>query len=79
MKKMENENIKKIAKWLEDVRFQKQFFGGLSETDVWKKINELDQMYQAALDAERIRYDTMIEHYRKTGENPQDGEIAHDK
>lgn len=76
--KNKNENINKIADWLEKVRFRKQFFGGLSETDVWKKINELDQMYQAALDAERIRYDAMIEHYRKTGENPQDGEMAHD-
>jgi len=76
--KNKNENINKIADWLDKVSFRKQFFGGLSETDVWKKINELDQMYQAALDAERIRYDTMIEHYRKTGENPQDGEMAHD-
>ena len=78
MKKMENENIKKIAKWLEDVRFQKQFFGGLSETDVWKKINELNQMYQAALEAERIRYNTLLEDYKKTGEDPHDGEMAHD-
>ena len=74
-----NENINKIADWLEKVRFRKQFFGGLSESDVWKKINELNQMYEAALDAERIRYDTMLEHYKKTGEISQDGETSHDK
>jgi hypothetical protein len=78
MKNTENENLKKISEWLESVRFRKQFFGGISENDVWKKINELNQMYQAALEAERIRYNTMLEHYKKTGEDPQDGEMAHD-
>lgn len=77
--KDKNENIKKIADWLEKVSFRKQFFGGLSESDVWKKINELNQMYEAALDAERIRYDTLLEHYKKTGETPQDKEASHDK
>jgi hypothetical protein len=77
--KNKNENINKIADWLDKVSFRKQFFGGLSESDVWKKINELNQMYEAALDAERIRYDTLLEHYKKTGETPQDKEASHDK
>ncbi len=76
--KDKNENIKKIADWLEKISFRKQFFGGLSENDVWKKINELNQMYQATLEAERIRYNTLLEDYKKTGEDPQDGEMAHD-
>ncbi len=78
MKNTENENLKKISEWLESVRFRKQFFGGISENDVWKKINELNQMYQAALEAERIRYNTLLEDYKKTEEDPQDGEMAHD-
>lgn len=78
MKNTKNENLKKISEWLESVRFRKQFFGGISENDVWKKINELNQMYQAALEAERIRYNTLLEDYKKTGEDPQDGEMAHD-
>ena len=56
----------KIIQWLKNVRFKKCIFGGVNESDVWKKIGELNAMYDAALTAERIRYDTMIEHYRRT-------------
>lgn len=63
-----NREQKRIAEWLEKLCFRKQFIGGVSEEDVWKKIDELNIMYKAALNAERIRYDTMIEHYRKNGE-----------
>ena len=42
--KNENENITKIEQWLEGVRFRKQFFGGVSEQDVWKKIGELNML-----------------------------------
>ena len=74
----ENENFKKIAEWLEQVRFRKKFFGGANEQDVWKKINELNDMYQAALKAERVRYDTLIDHYMKTGKELQEEEMAYD-
>lgn len=77
--KSENESIKKISEWLEKVSFRKQFFGGLSEQDVWKKINELNEMYEAALSAERVRYNTLIEQYKKTGIEMQDGEMAYDE
>ncbi len=56
---------KRIAKWLTKLRFRRQFFGGVNEGDVWNKIVELNSMYEAALMAERVRYDTMIEHYKK--------------
>lgn len=74
-----NNNNKKIAKWLEEVRFRKKFFGGLSEQDVWKKIEELNSMYEACLEAERVRYDTMIDHYKRTGMEVQDGEMTYDE
>lgn len=54
----------KIAKWLKKLRFRKKFLGGVSELDVWKKIGELNAMYEAALTAERVRYDALIEHYK---------------
>jgi hypothetical protein len=57
---------KRIAEWLAKVRFRKRFFGGVSEQDVWQKIEELNALYEAALIAEHIRYDTMIDHYKKT-------------
>ena len=56
----------KIAEWLKKVHFKKKMLGGVSETDVWKKIGELNSMYEAALSEERTRYNTLIEHYRKS-------------
>lgn len=55
-----NSEQKNIVEWLKKVRFQKQLFGGISEQDVWKKIDELNKLYDAALTAERIRYETLI-------------------
>lgn len=54
---------KNIIKWLEKVYFKKQFFRGVSEQDVWKKITKLNEMYNMALIAERERYDTLLEHH----------------
>ena len=55
-----NSEQKTIVEWLKKVRFRKQLFGGVSEQDVWKKIDELNKLYDAALTAERIRYETLI-------------------
>lgn len=59
----------KIEKWLKKLRFRKKIFGGVDQQDVWKKISELNEMYEAALTAERIRYDALIEEQRKSGGN----------
>ena len=56
----------KIIKWLKEVKFQKKLFGGVSEQDVWKKLEKLNEMYDAALVAERIRYDTLLEQLQTT-------------
>lgn len=50
-----------IGSWLKQVRFRRCLFGGVSEPDVWKKIGELNTMYEAALSAERARYDALLE------------------
>ena len=55
-----NSEQQTIVEWLKKVRFRKQLFGGISEQDVWKKIDELNKLYDAALAAERIRYETLI-------------------
>ena len=61
-----------IINWLEKVKFSKQLLGGVNEQDVWKKINELNEMYEAALRAERIRYDALLEEQKKRYEsNPR--------
>lgn len=53
-----------IAKWLKEVRFRKKLFGGVNEQEVWKKIEKLNEMYEAALNAERLRYDVLLEQQR---------------
>lgn len=55
---------KRIRQWLKQVRFRKCLFGGVDERDVWKKIGELNDMYNAALIAERARYDALLEQQR---------------
>lgn len=61
-----------IINWLEKVKFSKQLLGGVNEQDVWKKINELNEMYEAALRAERIRYDALLEEQKKRYESDPD-------
>ncbi len=55
-----NHEQENIQRWLKQVRFKKTLFGGVDEADVWKKIAELNEMYEAALSAERARYDALL-------------------
>ena len=54
---------KRMIAWLRKVRFKKKLFGGVSERDVWKKIEELNSMFNLALIAERARYDALLEEH----------------
>ncbi len=54
---------KRMIAWLRKVRFKKKLFGGVSERDVWKKIEELNNMFNLALIAERARYDALLEEH----------------
>ena len=65
---------RRIAEYLKQVKFRKQLFGGVSERDVWKKIGELNEMFNAALVAERARYDALLEQQR-AGLGTEDPEI----
>lgn len=62
-KKPLNHEQERIREWLKDVRFRKTLIGGVDEADVWKKIAELDSMYETALAAERARYDALLKAY----------------
>ena len=65
-----------IAKYLKKLRFKSRLFG-VDQADVWKKIEELNALYETALLAERDRYDRMLEEFCGTapgsGSNPWDG------
>lgn len=38
-----------ILQWIKNVKFKKNLFGGVKESDVWKKIEELNNLYEQAL------------------------------
>lgn len=67
--KLLNHEQERIRKWLKQVRFRKTFFGGVDEADVWKKIAELNSMYETALSAERARYDALLKEYTASQKN----------
>ena len=44
-----DKNIQEIKEWLDSVSFKKAKFGGVDEADVWKKIDELNRLYEKTL------------------------------
>lgn len=61
-----NAEHEKLKEWFQTVRFRKKRFGGIDEKDVWLKMEELNGMYEAALIAERARYDTLLQKQRNS-------------
>ena len=53
-----------IIDFLKSVKFRGKLFGGVDERTVWKKIGELDALYTKALEAERVRYDALLDEYK---------------
>lgn len=49
----------RIVKYLQQLNFKKKLFG-VDEADVWKKIQELNHMYEESLKWERKRYDLLL-------------------
>ena len=59
----QNAEHEKMLEWLKSVKFKRTMVGGVDEADVWKKLDELNSLYEAALIAERARYDLQLEEY----------------
>lgn len=59
----ENPYQQKIADWLGKLKLRKVTFGGVSEKQVWKRIGELNEMYQEMLKVERARYEVLLHQY----------------
>lgn len=38
---------------------------GVDEADVWKQLEKLNELYQAAIAAERVRYNALLEERMK--------------
>lgn len=50
-----------MQSWLENVKFRKQLIGGVNEADLWKKINELNRLYQQAFHDQEIYYRALLD------------------
>ena len=50
-----------IVQWFQTVKFRKNLLGGVDEVAMWKKLEELYALYDAAIRAERTRYNTLLE------------------
>ena len=61
-----NHEHEKLVQWLKTVKFRKVLFGGVDETQLWKKLEELNRLYEAAISAERARYDALIQAYTES-------------
>ena len=59
-----------IIQWFRTVKFRKNLLGGVDEAAMWKKLEELYALYEAAIRAERTRYNVLLE--RQTGSLPLD-------
>ena len=72
-----NHEQERIQKWLKGVRFKKAFFG-VDEADLWKKVGELNSLYEAALSAERARYDALLAQHCGDPRHGKAGDDLHD-
>ena len=50
-----------IVQWYKTVKFRKNLLGGVNEAAMWKKLEELYALYDAAIRAERTRYNVLLE------------------
>ena len=58
---IQKQELGKIVSWLKTLKFKKKLFGGVNEADVWKKMDELNKMYEQVFEEERLRYDLLLE------------------
>lgn len=61
-----NHEQEEILQWFKTVKFRGVLVGGVDEADVWKKLDELNRLYDASLAAERTRYDTLLAAYQQS-------------
>lgn len=65
--------MESVVEWLKKVKFKKTLFGGVDERDVWKKLDELNVLYNEALVAERARYDALLAEAKGVSEGDGNG------
>ena len=61
-----NHEQEKLRQWFQKVKFRKVLFGGVDEIQLWKKLEELNQIYETSLSAERARYDALLADHQRS-------------
>lgn len=61
-----NHEQEKLRQWFQEVKFRKVLFGGVDEIQIWKKLEELNQIYETSLSAERARYDALLADHQRS-------------
>lgn len=64
--KVLNHEQEKLRQWFQEVKFRKVLFGGVDEIQLWKKLEELNQIYETSLSAERARYDALLADHQRS-------------
>lgn len=54
-------NMEDIAEVFKTMKFKKTLFGGVSEKDVWKKLDKLQKEYRSAYEIQRERYEARLQ------------------
>ena len=61
-----NHEQEKLRQGFQEVKFRKVLFGGVDEIQLWKKLEELNQIYETSLSAERARYDALLADHQRS-------------
>ena len=73
-----NHEHEKLKEWFRTVRFRKVLFGGVDEIHLWKKLEELNQIYETSLSAliadHQKSCDAMIRKYKELAERGTTGQ-----
>ena len=64
-----NREHEELISWFQTVKFRKKLIGGVDELHLWRKLEELNGLYEAAIRAERTRYDALLQE-NKSFSNP---------
>lgn len=59
-------NMEDIAELFKKLRFKKRLFGGVSEKDVWKKLENVQKEYRSAYEAQQNRYEGRLQERDET-------------
>lgn len=55
------DELENIENFLKDLKFKKQTFGGVSESDALVKIQQLSDLYLQAFNNQKIKYESILD------------------